>query len=235
MKAPEIASRSEWLQARTALLVKEKELTRLRDELAAARRALPWVRLDKEYAFDGPEGRRTLAQLFDGRGQLVVYHFMFAPEWEAGCKSCSFWADSFNGITAHLRERDVGFAAISRAPLPRLQDFARRLGWSFPWVSSAGSDFNYDFQVSFRPEQVASGEAVYNYRKIQDPRSDLPGVSVFARDDGGAVYHTYSAFSRGIDALNTAYHYLDLVPRGRDEAGLAYPQSWVKHRDLYDR
>jgi predicted dithiol-disulfide oxidoreductase (DUF899 family) len=235
MKAPEIASRSEWLQARTALLVKEKELTRLRDELAAARRALPWVRLDKEYAFDGPEGRRTLAQLFDGRGQLVVYHFMFAPEWEAGCKSCSFWADSFNGITAHLRERDVGFAAISRAPLPRLQDFARRLGWSFPWVSSAGSDFNYDFQVSFRPEQVASGEAVYNYRKIQDPRSDLPGVSVFARDDGGALYHTYSAFSRGIDALNTAYHYLDLVPKGRDEAGLAYPQSWVKHRDLYDR
>jgi predicted dithiol-disulfide oxidoreductase (DUF899 family) len=233
MEKHETVSRSEWLEARKKLLAREKELTHLRDELSAQRRALPWVRIDKEYVFDGPNGRETLAELFGTRKQLVVYHFMFAPEWETGCKSCSFWADSFNGITAHLEQRDVTFAAISRAPLAKLGSFARRLGWSFKWVSSSGTDFNYDFNVSFKPEVLASGQGTYNYGPVPVQSSDLPGVSVFVRDDSGAVFHTYSAYARGIDGLNTAYNYLDLVPRGRDEGD--QPQSWVKLRDLYAR
>jgi len=233
MERHAIVSRNEWLEARKQLLARERELTHLRDRLSAERRALPWVRLDKEYVFDGPNGPETLAQLFAGRSQLVVYHFMFAPEWETGCKSCSFWADNFNGITAHLQQRDVAFAAISRAPLPKLQSFARRLGWSFKWVSSSGNDFNYDFDVSFKPETLARGQGVYNYERLQYQSSDMPGVSVFAKDAGGAVFHTYSAFSRGIDMLNTAYNYLDLVPKGRDEDHLAHKMDWVKLRDLY--
>lgn len=230
-----IVSKGEWLEARTRLLAKEKELTRMRDELSAERRALPWLRIDKEYAFAGPNGRETLTELFGDRSQLVVYHFMFAPEWEVGCKSCSFWADNFNGITAHLRQRDVAFTAISRAPLAKLQAFAKRLGWTFKWVSSNGNDFNYDFEVSFRPDQLARGDATYNYAKLQHANSDLPGVSVFAKDESGAVYRTYGSYGRGIDTLNTAYHYLDLVPKGRDEAGLPESMAWVKLRDLYDR
>jgi predicted dithiol-disulfide oxidoreductase (DUF899 family) len=160
---------------------------------------------------------------------------MFAPDWEAGCKSCSFWADNFNGITTHLEQRDVTFLAISRAPLPRLQAFARRLGWTFKWVSSAGSDFNFDFQVSFTPEALASGAATYNYAPIERGYEEMPGISVFARDDAGTVFHTYSCYARGLDMMNTAYHYLDLVPRGRDESGLPYTMSWVKIRDEYAR
>jgi len=220
-------------------LAKEKEFTRMRDQLSAERRALPWLRIDKEYTFDGPNGRETLAQLFGDRSQLVVYHFMFAPEWDVGCKSCSFWADNFNGITDHLRQRDVAFAAISRAPIAKLQAFARRLGWTFKWVSSQSSDFNYDFEVSFRPD----GDDTYNFgggrrtggTKLQSLNSDMPGISVFAKDDSGAVFRTYSTYGRGIDMMNTAYHYLDLVPKGRDEAGLPYTMAWVKLRDLYDR
>jgi predicted dithiol-disulfide oxidoreductase (DUF899 family) len=239
MTRHEIVSDERWLQAREQLLQKEKAFTRLRDELSAERRALPWRRVDKPYTFETSDGTRTLAELFRGRSQLAVYHFMFGPEVEVGCKSCSFWADSFDGTQDHLAQRDVTFLAVSRSPLPRLQAFARRFGWRFEWVSSGDGDFNYDFGVSFRPGQVERGAARYNYAPFHvatsDPPRDRPGVSVFARDDAGAVFHTYSAYSRGIDALNTAYQFLDLVPKGRDEGALPYTMAWVKHRDLYDR
>ena len=245
MTMHQVVSKDEWLAARKRLLAKEKEFTRMRDQLSAERRSLPWVRIEKEYTFEAPGGRQTLAQLFDDRSQLVVYHFMFAPEWEVGCKSCSFWADNFNGITAHLRQRDVAFVAISRAPLAKLQAFAERLGWTFRWVSSHESDFNYDFDVSFRPDTLARGDATYNFAKLSSFRSrgkllnmtpsDMPGISVFATDASGAVFRTYSTYGRGIDMMNNAYNYLDLVPRGRDEAELPHTMSWVKLRDLYDR
>jgi predicted dithiol-disulfide oxidoreductase (DUF899 family) len=246
MAAHQVVSKSEWLEARKRLLAQEKEFTRMRDRLSAERRALPWLRIDKEYVFEGPNGRETLAQLFGDRSQLVVYHFMFAPDWEVGCKSCSFWADNFNGITTHLRARDVAFAAVSRAPLAKLQAFARRLGWTFKWVSSGESDFNYDFDVSFRPDTLARGAATYNFAPLSTFRtqgaalkdfapSDMPGISVFAKDERGATYRTYSTYGRGLDMLNNAYHYLDLVPKGRDEAGLPHTMTWVKLRDLYDR
>jgi predicted dithiol-disulfide oxidoreductase (DUF899 family) len=196
---------------------------------------LPWERVEKDYVFEGPEGKESLAQLFEGRSQLVVYHFMFGPEAEVPCKSCSFWADNFNGIVAHLNQRDVTFVAISRAPLPKLQAFAKRLGWSFKWLSSGGSDFNYDYNVAFRPEDVGKGRARYNYRPTETTMSDLPGISVFFRDADGHLFHTYSCYARGLDMLNNAYHYLDLVPKGRDEAGLAHTMAWVKFRDLYGR
>jgi predicted dithiol-disulfide oxidoreductase (DUF899 family) len=243
MTTHEVVSKGEWVEARKHLLAKEKEFTRMRDQLSAERRALPWMRIDKDYSFDGPNGRETLAQLFGNRSQLVVYHFMFAPEWDVGCKNCSFWADNFNGITAHLRQRDVAFAAISRAPLAKLQAFARRLGWKFKWVSSNGTDFNYDFKVSFQPEALALGDATYNFAKLSSLRSggsilnvapsDMPGISVFAKDESGVIFRTYSTYGRGLDMMNTAYHYLDLVPKGRDEAGQI--MAWVKLRDLYDR
>jgi predicted dithiol-disulfide oxidoreductase (DUF899 family) len=226
-------SKDEWLAARKKLLAKEKELTHLRDALSVERRALPWLRVEKEYLFDTPAGRKSLADLFDGRSQLAIYHFMFAPEWDEGCKSCSFWAESFDHIPVHLAHRDVTFLAISRAPLEKLQGYARRFGWTFPWVSSAPSDFNYDFNVSFRPEELESHKAVYNFEPARYLRSDLPGVSVFAKDKSGAVFQTYSAYSRGIDALNVAYQYLDLVPKGRDETGEA--MNWLRRRDEYDR
>ena len=230
-----VVAKDEWVEASKRLLAKEKEFTRLRDQLSAERRALPWLRIDKDYIFDGPNGRETLAQLFGDQSQLVIYHFMFAPEWEVGCKSCSFWADNFNGITAHLRQRDVAFAAIARAPLSKLQGFAKRLGWSFKWLSSQSNDFNYDFEVSFQPEVLARGDAIYNFAKFPQGSSDMPGISVFTKDESGAVYRTYSTFGRGLDMMNTAYHYLDLVPKGRDEAGLTHTMEWVKLRDLYDR
>lgn len=228
-----IVSREEWVEVRKKLLAKEKEFTRLRDRLSAERRELPWVRVDKDYVFDGPAGKESLAQLFEGRSQLVVYHFMFGPDWDVGCKSCSFWADNFNGIVAHLNQRDVTLVAISRAPLTTLQAFARRLGWSFKWLSSLGCDFNFDYQVSFTPEALAKGEVIYNYAKSAMSMSELPGISVFFKDPRGGIFHTYSCYARGLDMLNTAYHYLDLVPKGRDEAGLPYPMSWVRHRDQY--
>jgi predicted dithiol-disulfide oxidoreductase (DUF899 family) len=209
MTTHEVVSKGEWVQARKRLLAKEKEFTRLRDQLSAERRALPWMRIDKDYTFDGLNGRETLAQLFGDRSQLVVYHFMFAPEWDVGCKSCSFWADNFNGITAHLRQRDVAFAAIARAPLAKLQAFAKRLGWTFKWVSSYGTDFNYDFEVSFQPEALARGEATYNFAKLEHASSDMPGISVFAKDELG----------RGLP------HLLDLRPRHRhDEHGVPLPR-----------
>jgi predicted dithiol-disulfide oxidoreductase (DUF899 family) len=230
-----VVTNSEWIEARRQLLAREKEFTRLRDELSRQRRDLPWERVDKDYVFEGPQGRETLSQLFAGRSQLIVYHFMFGPDWEVGCKSCSFWADNFNGIIAHLNQRDGTLVAISRAPLTKLQAFAKRLGWGFKWLSSAGSDFNFDYNVSFTSEDLAGGKAVYNFAASQTKMSELPGISVFYKDAGGAVFHTYSCYARGLDMLNTAYHYLDLVPKGRDEAGLPHTMSWVRIRDLYDR
>jgi len=229
-----VVSHKVWIGARRKFLAKEKKFTRLRDELARQRRALPWEKVDKQYVFDGPKGRETLPELFDGRSQLVVYHFMFAPDWNEGCKHCSFWADNFNGLGIHLNHRDVSFVAISRAPLEKLEAFKRRMGWSFKWVSSGGNDFNYDYQASFTPQEVESGAAFFNYSKSDVGATDREGVSVFYKDAGGAVFHTYSSYARGIDMLNTAYHYLDLVPKGRDEDDLEFTQAWVRYHDKYD-
>ena len=225
-----IVSRQQWIEARKQLLAREKQFTRERDQLSAARRALPWVQVTERYEFERPRGKATLADLFDGKRQLIIYHFMFAPDWQAGCKACSFWADNFNGIVEHLAHRDVRLIAVSRAPLARLTAFARRLGWTFEWASSHGSSFNHDFAVSFTPDELARGKATYNY-ETRDVRSpELPGISVFYQD-GDAIYHTYSCYARGLDMLNTAYHYLDLVPRGRDEGDRA--MSWLRLRDEY--
>jgi predicted dithiol-disulfide oxidoreductase (DUF899 family) len=234
MNDHQIVSHEEWIAARRRFLVKEKEFTRLRDQLSRERRELPWERVAKGYVFQGDQGPETLADLFDGRGQLLVYHFMYDPNWDIGCKSCSFWADNFNGIIPHLNQRDISMVAVSRAPLPKLQAQARSLGWTFKWVSSSDTDFNFDYHVSFSPADFARGEAYYNYATQKPTRTELPGVSAFLRQDD-QIFHTYSAFSRGIDMLNTAYHYLDLAPRGRDEDALQYPMEWVKHRFAYAR
>jgi predicted dithiol-disulfide oxidoreductase (DUF899 family) len=228
-----VVSRDEWLEARKQFLIKEKEFTRLRDQLSKARRELPWERVDKTYVFDGPGGKETLAELFQGRSQLIVYHFMFDPAWEAGCQHCSFWADNFNGIPVHLNHRDVTMVAISRAPLAKLEAYRKRMGWSFKWLSSFGSDFNYDYYVSFTPEEVAKEQAFYNYARRKPQASESVGISVFHKDADGNVFHTYSCYARGVDMLNGAYHYLDLVPKGRDEAGQSNPQFWVRRHDEY--
>jgi len=229
-----VVASAEWIEARKRLLAKEKEFTRLRDQLSQERRDLPWERVEKAYAFDGPGGTETLPELFAGRRQLIVYHFMFGPDDEEGCPSCSFWADNFNGIVVHLNQRDVSFVAVSRAPLDKLEAFERRMGWTFKWVSSAASDFNYDYHVSFTPEQLASGEAMYNYAMDDPGSADREGISVFYKGQGGDMFHTYSAHARGIDMVNGAYQFLDLVPKGRDEAGHDNPQFWVRHHDKYD-
>jgi predicted dithiol-disulfide oxidoreductase (DUF899 family) len=226
----EIVGHEQWLEARRALLAKEKEFTRLRDELSRQQRALPWERVDEEYVFDGPEGRQTLAELFEGRSQLVVYHFMFPPEDDEGCPSCSFWADSFDANVVHLNARDTTFVAVSRAPVGKLSAYRERLGWSFKWVSSGENRFNYDFGASFEPEE--QDDPVYNYGTISPGRADREGMSAFYRREDGKIFHTYSAYARGIDVLNTAYAYIDLVPKGRDEAG-QWPQFWVRRRDEY--
>lgn len=230
-----VVSRSEWIDARRQFLKQEKEFTRLRDRLSAARRELPWVQVDKEYVFEGPRGKQTLTDLFEGRSQLIVYHFMYDPDWDAGCKSCSFWADNFNGISVHLNQRDVTFVAVSRAPQEKLQAFSRRMGWSFPWFSSFGTDFNYDYEVSFTPQDLAEGSGTYNYSARTAAMTELPGLSVFHKDDAGTIFHTYSCYARGLDMLNGAYHHLDLVPKGRDEAGFSYPMEWVQPHDMYGR
>jgi len=232
MKAHEVVSAPEWVRARKALLAKEKEFTKAADALAKARRALPWERVEKRYVFDGPAGEETLDDLFGGRSQLVVYHFMFAPDWEAGCKSCTFWADGFDRIVPHLEHRDVTLLAISRAPWPKLAAYRKRLGWSFKWVSSGRSNFNFDYGVSFAPNRP--GTPSYNYEPLTVSETDLPGISVFLRDEGGAIFHTYSTYARGIDMMNTAYRYLDLVPKGRDEDGLPFTMEWLRRRDEYD-
>jgi predicted dithiol-disulfide oxidoreductase (DUF899 family) len=227
----EVVGHDAWLAARKELLAREKEFTRLRDELSRVRRELPWEQVEKDYVFEGPSGKQTLPELFDGRSQLIVYHFMFPPEWDEGCPHCSFWADSFDPNVVHLKARDVTMVAVSRALLAKLLPYRERLGWSFHWVSSFGTDFNADYGVSFAPAQA---DAVYNYgTPIQGP-AEREGVSVFFRDGDGSVFHTYSAYARGIDLLNTAYNYLDLVPKGRDEEGRP-PQFWVRRHDDYAR
>jgi predicted dithiol-disulfide oxidoreductase (DUF899 family) len=223
-----VVGHDEWLEARKQLLAKEKEFTRARDELTRQRQALPWEPVENDYVFDGPNGNEALADLFDGRSQLIVYHFMFAPEDDVGCKSCSFWADNFNPNVIHLNARDVSFAAVSRAPLDKLEAYRERMGWNFHWVSSGATDFNFDYGVSFKPEQ--QGEDVYNYGTLAPRIADREGLSIFARQDG-SIFHTYSAYARGIDLVNTAYNYLDLVPRGRDEGDQG--QAWVRRHDEY--
>ncbi|HTF32817.1 MAG TPA: thioredoxin family protein [Myxococcota bacterium] len=230
-----VVSRSEWIEARKRLLAEEKSFTQARDRLSQQRRDLPWERVEKQYSFEGPKGKESLPQLFDGRSQLIVYHLMFDPSWKEACKSCSFWADNFNGIVAHLRQRDVTLLAISRAPFQLLEGFKKRMGWSFKWVSSFDTDFNHDYQVSFTPEELAKGQIYYNYEKGQRPFSgEAPGISVFYQDPHGDVFHTYSCYARGLDMMNGAYHYLDLVPKGRDEKGLPHPMAWVRHHDRYE-
>jgi len=227
-----VVGHDEWLEARRELLAREKEFTRMRDEIGRRQRALPWEPVEKEYVFDGPDGRETLAELFDGRSQLVVYHFMFAPEDDAGCPHCSFWADSFDANVVHLNARDVTMVAVSRAPLAKLAAYQQRMGWSFKWLSSAGTDFNVDYGVSFAPQQ--RDELVYNFGTIAPGLEDREGMSVFYRDEEGRLFHTYSTYARGIDMLNAAYNYIDLVPKGRDEEGRA-PQFWVRRHDEYAR
>lgn len=233
MTPHKVVSQEEWVVARKELLAREKEFTRLRDQLNQHRRELPWVRVEKEYIFDGPKGKETLAELFTGRSQLLVYHFMFDPSWTEGCKSCSFWADNFNGVIVHLNHRDVTMVAISKAPLSQLEAFKKRMGWNFKWVSSCGSDFNRDYHVSFTPEEREQGEVYYNYGTSRFFSSEGPGLSVFFKDGSGGIFHTYSTYARGLDMLNGAYHHLDLVPKGRDEAELSSPQAWVRHHDKY--
>ena len=230
---PRVVSRDEWLAARKELLSKEKDFTRQRDALSAARRELPWVRVEKEYVFDTPSGKRTLADLFNGKSQLIVYHFMFGPSWEEGCPSCSLLADHFDGTVVHLAQRNVTLQVVSRAPLPQIEAFQKRMGWRFPWVSSYGTDFNYDYHVSFTKDEKASGKVFYNYAQTEFPSEEGPGASVFYKDAAGSVFHTYSTYGRGLDILIGAYNFLDLAPKGRDEDGLKFTMAWVRHHDKY--
>lgn len=231
---PHVVSADEWLVARRELLREEKNFTRQRDALSARQRALPWVRIEKPYTFDSPRGRVSLADLFAGHRQLIVQHFMFGPGWEEGCKSCSFMMDHINPTVAHLRARDVAFAAISHAPLAEILPFKQRMGWDINWVSAHGTDFNSDFHVSFDPLQVGHGKVFYNFTLQDVPNSELPGLSVFARHPDGTIYHTYSTYGRGVEVVMTTYHLLDLVPKGRDEDALEYGMVWVRYHDRYD-
>lgn len=229
---PKVVSQAEWLVARKELLKKEKELTRLRDELSQQRRALPWVKVEKKYVFDGPKGKETVADLFEGRSQLVVYHFMFGPEWKEGCPSCSFNMDHTDGALVHLAQRDVTFVAISRAPFAKIEGFQKRMGWRFKWVSSNGNEFNRDYRVSFTKEELAKGNC-YNFDTSGFPSEEAPGISVFYKDEKGDVFRTYSTFARGTEVVLNTYNYLDLVPKGRDEERLPFPMAWVRHHDRY--
>lgn len=223
----------QWLAERQTLLAREKDLTRLQDEIARQRRALPWVHVTKPYVFDTPNGPRTLAQLFEGRRQLIVQHLMLGPGWEQACPSCSFMADHTDGMTVHLAQRDIAFAAISRAPLAEIERFRQRMGWRFTWASSHGSDFNHDYGVSFTPEQQATGAIYYNYRVQPFAAEETPGISVFIRDDAGEVFHTYSTYGRGVEAMIGAYRLIDLTPQGRNERDVPNKMEWVRHHDRY--
>ena len=227
-----VVSEAEWVEQRKALLAREKELTHLQEKIAAERRALPWVKVTKNYVFDTPQGKKTLSELFDGRSQLIVYHFMFSPDWEAGCTGCSFLSDHVDGANQHLRQHDVTYVAASRAPLEKLLAYKKRMGWKFPWVSSQGSDFNYDYHVSFTKDQVAKGKAFYNFEETDIGKmEDLHGTSVFIKDKDGAIYHTYSAYARGDERSLGTYMWLDITPKGRNETST---MSWVKRHDEYD-
>jgi predicted dithiol-disulfide oxidoreductase (DUF899 family) len=228
-----VVSRDEWLKARMAHLAAEKEFSRQRDELSRQRRELPWEKVEKNYVFEGPNGPETLADLFAGRSQLIIYHFMLGPNWEEGCKSCSFLADHFDATRIHLAHRDVTLTVVARAPMPRIRAFQQRMGWRFHWASAFENDFNRDFGVSFTKEELA-GEVNYNYRKEHIGLEEAPGLSVFYKDEAGEIFHTYSTYARGLDILVGTYHFLDLVPKGRDEDGLAFSMAWVRHHDKYD-
>jgi predicted dithiol-disulfide oxidoreductase (DUF899 family) len=232
---PKVVSHEDWLAARKEFLAKEKEFSRLRDQLSRQRRELPWEGVDKEYVFEGPKGKETLADMFAGRSQLIIYHFMLGPGWSAGCPSCSYLADHFDGPSVHLANRDVTLAVVSRAPLTEIEVFKKRMGWKFHWVSSFGSDFNYDYHVSFTPEEQAKGKVNYNYELTQFPSEEGPGLSVFYKDASGKVFHTYSSYARGLDIFVGAYNFLDHAPKGRDEDGLAHTMAWVRHHDRYDQ
>jgi predicted dithiol-disulfide oxidoreductase (DUF899 family) len=235
-KSRKVASREEWLEARKDLLVKEKQLTRQSDALAIERRHLPWVKVDEQYVFDTPKGKKTLSDLFDGRSQLIVYQFMFGPEWKEGCHGCSMISDHIGGSTQHLANRDVTLLAVSRAPLSKIDEFKKRMDWRFRWVSSFGSDFNRDYHVSFSEEDLAKGDVEYNFTKQTSWRRDeAPGASVFYKNEKGEVFHTYSTYGRGNEQFMGVYRYLDLVPKGRDEDGLPNPSAWVKHHDRYEQ
>jgi predicted dithiol-disulfide oxidoreductase (DUF899 family) len=234
LKQHNVVSEKQWVEARKALLVKEKELTHLRDQISAQRRQLPWVKVDKEYQFDTSKGKQTLADLFGPRSQLIVYHFMFHSDWKEGCPSCSFVVDHFDGAIPHLAARDVTLAVVSRAPLAKIEAFKKRMGWRFRWVSSFGSDFNYDYHVSFTPEEAASGKVDYNFEMQEFPSDEGPGLSVFFRDPAsGEIYHTYSTYARGLDPLVGTYTLLDMVPKGRDEDDMAFSMQWLRHHDRY--
>jgi len=235
MSNPNVVSREVWLQARKALLAKEKAFSRERDELARQRRGLPWVRIEKDYVFEGPDGKEPLAGLFGAKSQLIVYHFMLGPGWAQGCPSCSYLADHFDGALPHLAARDVSFVAVSRAPLAEIQAFQRRMGWRFKWVSSHGNDFNYDFHVSSTAEERAKGRMAYNYGEMAFSGEELPGASAFCKDAQGGVFHTYSSYARGLDLMIGAYNWLDIAPKGRDEEGLQHTMSWVRHHDKYEK
>ena len=228
-----VVSKAEWLVARKDLLTREKELTRLRDEVSRHRRELPWVKIDKDYIFDGPKGKETLADLFEDRSQLIVYHFMLGPGWEEGCKSCSYLADHFDGANWHLPHRDVTFVVVSRAPLSEIEPFKKRMGWRFKWVSSHDNDFNFDYHVSATKEEQAKGRMYYNYKTDELIGEEMPGLSVFYKAENGDVFYTYSTYARGLDILVGAYNFLDLVPKGRDEDHLDFTMGWVRHHDHY--
>ncbi len=229
-----IVSQDEWLAARKALLAKEKEFSKARDQLSSARRDLPWVKVEKNYVFDTPQGKEKLADLFGGKGQLIVYHFMLGPGWVQGCPSCSFLADHFDGAVAHLAQRDVSLVVVSRAPLAEIEAYKKRMGWKFKWVSSYGSDFNRDFHVSFTPEEKARGKVEYNYTMTEFPSEEAPGLSAFARNERGEVFHSYSSYARGLDILVGTYNFLDMAPKGRDEDALPSSMSWVRRHDEYE-
>ena len=230
----EIVSPQQWIANRKELLQKEKEFTRLRDELSRQRRELPWEKVETEYVFDGPLGKETLSGLFNGKSQLIVYHFMLGPGWKEGCPSCSFVADHIDGMLPHLAQRDVTFVVVSRAPLAEIEAFKKRMGWSFKWLSSYGTDFNRDYHVSFTPEEMAQGKVYYNYAISEFPREEAPGTSVFYKNSSGEVFHTYSCYARGVDIFMGTYNYLDIVPKGRDEDALDFSMSWVRHHDRYN-
>lgn len=235
IKNSAVVSPEKWLAARCELLHQEKEYTRLGDQLSRRRRELPWVKVEKPYRFDSPAGPVSLADLFEDRSQLMIQHFMFGPGWEEGCQSCSFMMDHFNPTIPHLAARDVSFAAISHAPLTEILPFKTRMGWTANWVSSHGTDFNYDFHVSFREKELAGGKVDYNYSQRAFPHEEAPGISVFARDPAGNIYHTYSTYGRGVEVVMATYHLLDLVPKGRDEDGLEYDMGWIRYHDRYDQ
>jgi len=227
-----VVSQRAWLTARKKLLLEEKKFSKLRDKLNLQRRKLPWVKVGKDYVFDGPAGRKTFADLFDGKSQLIVYHFMFGPGWGEGCAHCSFWADHFDSVNFHIGRRDTTFAVVSRAPWKEIEPFKNRMGWRFNWFSSSDTDFNFDLNVSFTPEQLKNGTAIYNYRPLDMDIDEREGVSAFYRDTNGDIYHTYSSYERGIDLMNTTYNFIDLTAKGRDE-NPEHSQDWVRYHDEY--